>query len=67
MLPKGVSKATALKSLTKKLGLTADQVMAIGDANNDSEMLEYAGLAIAMDNAPNHIKALASDITLSNN
>ena len=67
ILPQGVSKATALKSLTEKLGLSPNEVMAIGDANNDIEMLTFSGLAIAMDNAPDHIKVLASHITTNNN
>ena len=41
--------------------------MAIGDGNNDREMLEFAGLSIAMDNASAPIKALANYVTSSNN
>lgn len=67
MLPKNVSKASALKALAEKLGFSQEEVMAVGDANNDLEMLEYAGLAIAMGNAADHVKAVASDVTLNNN
>ena len=66
-LPQGVSKATALQSLAEKLGLLPTEIMAIGDGNNDREMLEFAGLAIAMDNASVPIKALANHVTKSNN
>ena len=66
-LPQGVSKATALQSLAERLGLLPSEIMAIGDANNDREMLEFAGLAIAMDNASAPIKALANHVTSSNN
>ena len=66
-LPQGVSKATALQSLAEKLGLLPTEIMAIGDGNNDREMLEFAGLAIAMDNASTPIKALANHVTKSNN
>ena len=40
--------------------------MAIGDENNDIEMIEYAGLGVAMGNAPAPIKALADVTTTSN-
>ena len=66
-LPQGISKATALQSLAERLGLLPSEIMAIGDANNDREMLEFAGLAIAMDNASAPIKALANHVTSSNN
>jgi Cof subfamily protein (haloacid dehalogenase superfamily) len=66
ILPQGASKATALAKLASKLGYTADQVMAIGDANNDIEMLTYAKHSVAMGNSPDHIKALAAHITSSN-
>ncbi|HER2919169.1 Cof-type HAD-IIB family hydrolase [Streptococcus pyogenes] len=66
ILPQGVSKASALKELVEDLGLTADQVMAIGDAPNDIEMLTYAGLGVAMENASAAIKPLADKVTLTN-
>ena len=40
--------------------------MAIGDENNDIEMIEYAGLGVSMGNAPAAIKALADVTTTSN-
>lgn len=67
MLPKNVCKASALQTLTEKLGLLPEEVMAIGDANNDLEMLEFAGLAVAMENAPQHVKEAANAVTSSNN
>jgi Cof subfamily protein (haloacid dehalogenase superfamily) len=66
-LPQGVSKATALQSLAERLDLLPSEIMAIGDGNNDREMLEFAGLSIAMDNASAPIKALANHVTTSNN
>ena len=47
---KGVNKGTALKALTEKLGLTPENVMAIGDEANDLSMIEYAGIGVAMGN-----------------
>ncbi|MET3644395.1 Cof-type HAD-IIB family hydrolase [Streptococcus gallinaceus] len=67
VLPLGVSKASALKKLAKLLNIDPSEIMAMGDANNDIEMLEFAGLSIAMGNADDHIKALADATTASNN
>lgn len=60
------SKADGLRTLTAYLGLTPDQVMAIGDSNNDADMLRWAGTSVAMGNAPRHIKELADFVTSSN-
>ncbi|CRH85865.1 Phosphatase YidA [Chlamydia trachomatis] len=67
VLPLGVSKASALKKLAKLLNIDPSEIMAMGDANNDIEMLKFAGLSIAMGNADDHIKALADATTASNN
>lgn len=67
ILPKGVSKASALKKLAEKLDIEPSEIMAIGDANNDIEMLKFVGLSVAMSNASDHIKALATDVTDDNN
>ena len=46
--PHGVTKATALQTLTAHLGLAARQVVAFGDGDNDIPMFEWAGLSFAM-------------------
>jgi hypothetical protein len=51
ILPKGISKATAVKSLADSLGVRMDQVMAFGDYDNDAPMLSAVGLGIAVENA----------------
>lgn len=51
-------KGLALKSYVESLGLTMDNVAAIGDSLNDRSMLKMAKYSFAMDNAPNNIKAL---------
>ena len=54
------NKGIAVRYLAEEmLGLTAQNVMAIGDNFNDVEMLEYAGLGIAMGNAPADVQAIA--------
>lgn len=55
-----VSKGEAVCFLAEQmLGFTAENVMAIGDNFNDLEMLQYAGLGIAMGSAPDKVKAAA--------
>ncbi|HFH9837766.1 TPA: Cof-type HAD-IIB family hydrolase [Streptococcus suis] len=66
ILPNGASKASGLKQLADRLGILPEEIMAIGDANNDLEMLEFAGLGIAMGNANEQVKAIAQDITDTN-
>ena len=51
ILPKGNNKGTGLKKLAEKLGIKQEEVMAIGDGNNDIEMFEYANYSVAMKNA----------------
>lgn len=63
---RGVNKGRALAALADKLGLNASQVMAFGDADNDLEMLEWAGWSFAMANATREAKAAAKFVTGSN-
>lgn len=60
------TKGHALDALAKRWGLTADQVIAIGDAPNDLEMLAYAGLGAVMGNAAEDVKAQADYVTGTN-
>jgi Cof subfamily protein (haloacid dehalogenase superfamily) len=60
----GVSKGKALAALTSHLGIALTEVMAIGDGTNDIPLLSSAGLAVAMGNAPDEVKAVAHHITL---
>lgn len=62
----GVNKGTALAYLCRSLNIEKDQVMALGDSFNDIEMLEYAGLAVAMGNAAPELKAVSNFISLDN-
>lgn len=62
----GATKGQALAGLAASLNLTAGQVMAIGDSWNDLDMIEYAGLGVAMGNADPEVKDAAQYITLNN-
>ena len=57
---------TAEEKLAQKLNIQPSEIVAIGDAANDIEMLEYAGLAIAMGNASEEVKAIADIVTDTN-
>jgi len=48
----GINKAAGVSMLQQSLGLTSDQTMVFGDYDNDIEMLENAGIAYIMENAP---------------
>ncbi|GAB6100130.1 Cof-type HAD-IIB family hydrolase [Halanaerocella petrolearia] len=61
-----VSKADALSQLADELDINSDQILAIGDSYNDLEMIEYAGLGVAVDNARDQLKEVADHITSSN-
>ncbi len=59
MLPAQCSKGAALLALARNYGCDAARVLAIGDNWNDVSMLQAAGRAVLMDNAPDDLKALA--------
>ena len=63
---KGVNKGRALGKLCDILGLTADNVMAIGDEENDIPMLKFAKTAVAMGNAVVAVKEVANEMTEDN-
>ncbi len=57
-----VSKGKAFNALVSYLGLDRELVIAIGDGSNDVSLLEAAGLAVAMENSPSDLKAVADYI-----
>ncbi|KEZ47353.1 Cof-type HAD-IIB family hydrolase [Metabacillus indicus] len=63
---KGVSKENGLRLLGQHLGIAQEEMVAIGDAEDDMNMIELAGLGVAMGNAPNAVKKAADWITRSN-
>lgn len=66
MLNKAVNKGTAIKAIAEKLGIKADEVMAVGDHENDIAMIQYAGVGVAMGNGIDKVKALSNFVTKSN-
>jgi hydroxymethylpyrimidine pyrophosphatase-like HAD family hydrolase len=59
ILPAGCSKGAAILALAATHGIDPSQILAIGDNWNDVSMLEIAGSAVLMANAPEDLKALA--------
>lgn len=63
---KGVSKASGLAKIAHDLGIDRNEVIAVGDSLNDLEMIQWAGLGVAMGNAEAAVKEAADEITATN-
>ena len=63
--PRGNHKAAALQLLIDHLGIDAGDVLAFGDGGNDIEMLQWAGVGVAMGNARPHVQEVADHVTAS--
>ena len=64
-LPHGVGKGAALADLMQRYGVPGDEVLAIGDNENDLSMFAVAGMSVAMANAAAHIRTSARAVTAS--
>jgi hydroxymethylpyrimidine pyrophosphatase-like HAD family hydrolase len=62
----GVTKAFALERLCRRLGITAEEVVAVGDMPNDLAMLDWAGTAVAVANAVPEVLEAADEVTAAN-
>jgi Cof subfamily protein (haloacid dehalogenase superfamily) len=60
-----VSKGTGLQFVADRIGITPAQTVAFGDGENDLELLEWAGYAVAVENADEAVKARANLIAPS--
>jgi HAD superfamily hydrolase (TIGR01484 family) len=61
--PVGVSKASGLEHVARRLGLSAQDTLAIGDGRNDIEMLRWAARGVAMGQAVPEVHAAADAST----
>ena len=59
----GITKAVGMEKLINYLGITREDTVAFGDGPNDFEMIEYAGIGVAMGNASEDLKAIADFVT----
>lgn len=66
IMPVAATKTFAIEFLSRKFGIQKYQIIAIGDNYNDIDMIKFAGLGIAMGNAPEDVKMCADAVTLSN-
>ena len=62
IIPNGSNKSVGLNHLCSHFGITGRHVVAFGDNQNDLDMLDFAGLAIATENAREEVRALADQI-----
>jgi hypothetical protein len=65
-VPLGIDKAHSIERLLQLVGITREEIIACGDGYNDQSMISYAGLGVAMANAPKDIQDTADYITYSN-
>lgn len=66
VVPCGIDKANTMGVLLEQLGLQRDEVMAIGDGVCDVNMIQQAGMGVAMGHAQDSVKACADFVTASN-
>lgn len=67
VLNKDASKGRTLKELADYLEIPRERIMAIGDSGNDIDMVDYAGLGVAMGNAVPEVLEVADVVTSTNN
>ncbi|MGG5460732.1 Cof-type HAD-IIB family hydrolase [Clostridium sp. B9] len=66
VMNRGTSKGNAVKVLADMLNINREEVMCLGDSENDLSMIEYAGLGVAMGNAEEFLKDKAGYVTDTN-
>ncbi|MFE3882714.1 HAD family hydrolase [Streptomyces lydicus] len=66
LLPLGLTKATGLSLAARRLGVTAKETVAFGDMPNDIPMFAWSAHGVAMANAHDELKAVAQELTVSN-
>lgn len=59
----GRSKAAGIEEIREKLGVKQEEIICFGDGLNDLEMIEYAGLGVAMGDAREELKEIADHVT----
>ncbi|MCG7344657.1 Cof-type HAD-IIB family hydrolase [Sporosarcina sp. ACRSL] len=63
----GLNKAVGISHVSKWLGIPRERIIAFGDEDNDLEMIDYAGVGVAMGNGIDRLKSIANEVTLTNN
>ena len=63
----GIDKFTAIAQFAKTLGIAPQEMMALGDSENDINLVQHAGIGVAMENGVPEIKQVADFVAPSNN
>jgi hypothetical protein len=66
VIRKNCNKWTAIEKIAKKLGIKDEEIICIGDSENDEHMIKNAGLGVAMENGFSKIKEIADYVTYTN-
>ncbi|GAA0433185.1 hypothetical protein GCM10008983_07300 [Lentibacillus halophilus] len=66
IVKKGMNKAIGLEKIAFYYHIPNERIIAFGDEDNDQEMLEFAGIGVAMGNAIDDLKAIADHVTDTN-
>lgn len=66
IVKKGMNKAVGLEKIAYYYRIPKERIIAFGDEDNDLEMIEYAGVGVAMGNAIPELKAIANHVTKTN-
>lgn len=67
IVPRGMNKGNAVRSLCAELGISIENSIAVGDAENDLSMIQAAGVGVCMANGSDTVKAAADYITGNDN
>lgn len=67
LTPKGIHKGAAVLKLAELCNISVDEIIAVGDGENDVTMLQTAGLGVAVSNACDLLKLQADEICVSHN
>ncbi|MBP1947266.1 Cof-type HAD-IIB family hydrolase [Virgibacillus litoralis] len=63
---KGMNKAVGLQKIAHYYHIPQEQIIAFGDEDNDLEMIDYAGVGVAMGNAIDELKSISKHVTATN-
>lgn len=66
ILPKGISKGSALPKIAEAVSVDMNRVLAVGDYDNDISMIRAAAVGVAVGNACSELKAVADRVTVTN-
>lgn len=63
IVPQGIDKTTGIDYFLKMFGIRQSECMVFGDSFNDIQMMQYAGIGVAMGNAEDDVKSVADYVT----